>query len=60
MIKIDIPYTYYPKTEFSHKWLPVILLCDGFRQSHMDDLIERWENYCDVHGPVTRTLRRIN
>jgi len=58
--KVDIPHTYYFKTDFFAKWFTETLLCKGYEQSQSFDVIERWADFEKATGPVVRALGRID
>lgn len=59
--RIDIPHTYYFKSEFFKNWFSEVLLCDGFDQQGWKEtnIIGTWSEYRDKEGIVIRALGRI-
>ena len=60
--RVDIPHTYYFKTDFFNKWFTETLLNDGFEQESWkrENIIENWNEYRDPKGIVVRALGRID
>jgi SAM-dependent methyltransferase len=60
--RVDIPHTYYFKTDFFNKWFTETLLNDGFEQESWKktNIIENWNEYKDAKGVVVRALGRID
>ena len=60
--RIDIPHTYYFKTDFFNKWFSEVLLCDGFDLKGWKEtnIIENWYESKDEKGRVIRALGRID
>jgi len=60
--RVDIPHTYYFKTDFFNKWFSEVLLCDGFDRKGWKEtnIIENWNESRDEKGRVIRALGRID
>ena len=58
--KVDIPHTYYFETAFFEKWFSKTLMCGGYEQSQLFDVIQDWKKFEDAKGSVIRALGQVN
>ena len=60
--RVDVPHTYYFKSDFFNNWFSEVLLCDGYDQKGWKEtnIIGNWKKYKDRKGSVIRALGRID